>query len=64
MRKIKNVLQAIAEDILSNVRMLELADEETAADDLEFYVPRIRSAAEYLNRIAKKQNTNSQGGVD
>ncbi len=45
-------LNLIADDILASVRMLELADEDTAEDDLDVYLPKIRKAAEDLNGIA------------
>ncbi len=45
-------LNLIADDIMSSVRMLELADEDTAIDDLELYLPRIRKAVEDLNSKA------------
>ncbi len=45
-------LHLIADDILSYVRMLELADEDTIQDDIDFYLPKIRIAAEDLNSRA------------
>ena len=45
-------LHLIADDILSDVRMLEIADEDTVMDDLNLYLPRIRRAAEDLNSKA------------
>ena len=48
-----NDLHMIADEILHNVLMLELADSDTAEDDLLFYVPRIKRCAEDLKGIAK-----------
>lgn len=45
-------ITVIADDILANVRMLELADEETAVDDLDLYLPKIRKDAEDLINLA------------
>lgn len=45
-------LNLIADEILSNVRMLELSDEDSAEMDLDIYLPKIRRAAEDLNSIA------------
>ena len=47
-------LIAIADDIDHSCLMLNLSDEETAADDLSFYVPRILSAVETLRALVKK----------
>lgn len=47
-------LVAVANDIDHNCLMLNLSDEETAADDLSFYVPRILSAVETLRALVKK----------
>lgn len=47
-------LVAIADDINHNCLMLNLSDEESAADDLSFYVPRILSAVETLRVLVKK----------
>ena len=45
-------LNLIADEILSNIRMLELSDEDTAEEDLDLYLPKIRRAAEDLNSLA------------
>lgn len=50
-------LHLIADDILSYVRMLELADEDTIQDDIDFYLPKIRIAAEDLNTKAATAET-------
>lgn len=47
-------LVAVVDDIDHNCLMLNLSDEETAADDLSFYVPRILSAVETLRVLVKK----------
>lgn len=47
-------LVAVADDIDHNCLMLNLSDEETAADDLSFYVPRILSAVETLRVLVRK----------
>ncbi len=54
-------LNLIADEILSNVRMLELSDEDTAEEDLDLYLPKIRRAAEDLNRIAANSEQ-AEGG--
>ncbi len=44
-------LEPIADDILHNVFMLELANEDSAEDDIDFYVPYIKRAAENLIKV-------------
>ena len=46
---IKEIHQA-ADSILHYCLMLTLTDEESIADDLDFYVPMIKSAAEEIQR--------------
>ena len=53
-------LNLIADEILLNVRMLELSDEDIAEEDLDLYLPKIRRAAEDLNSIAA--NSEPAGG--
>lgn len=55
-------LNLIADEILSNVRMLELSDEDTAEEDLDLYLPKIRRAAEDLNGIAANSEQ-AEGGA-
>ena len=55
-------LNLIADEILSNVRMLEMTDEDTAEEDLDLYLPRIRRAAEDLNIIAANSEP-AEGGA-
>lgn len=55
-------LNLIADEILSNVRMLELSDEDTAEEDLDLYLPKIRRAAEDLNGIATNSEQ-AEGGA-
>ena len=54
MKKIieQTALNSIARDILSGVMMLELADEESAYSDIDFYLPRIKNAAEDLQTLS------------
>ena len=46
-------IQMIADEIHHNALMLELYDEETASNDIDFYVPQIKQAAEELLRIVQ-----------
>lgn len=46
-------LGAIIDEIEHNCNMLVLTDEETAADDVGFYVPRIQRAAYELRRLIR-----------
>ena len=48
------VLAAIAQEIEHNCSMLNLSDEESAADDISFYVPRIQNAVYTLRETIKK----------
>ena len=57
-------LHLIADDILSCVRMLELADEDTIQDDIDFYLPKIRIAAEDLNSKASPAETDKTDGTN
>lgn len=47
-------LAAVADDIDLNCMMLRLSDEESAEDDIGFYLPRITRAAHELRRIIKE----------
>ena len=65
----KKIIQAedinrITDEILHNCLMLGFADDESAEDDLSFYVPRIKRAAEDLKGIVKasKPAPEDQGG--
>lgn len=49
----KAIYQA-ADSILHYCLMLELTDEESIADDLDFYVPMIKSAAEEIQQRMMK----------
>ena len=55
-------LNLIADEILSSVRMLELSDEDTAEDDLDLNLPKIRRAAEDLNSLAANSES-VEGGA-
>lgn len=44
-------LSAVLGEIEHNCSMLALSDEETAAEDVAFYVPQIQRAADELRRI-------------
>ena len=46
-------LGAIIDEIEHNCNMLVLTDEETAADDVGFYVPRIQRATYELRRLIR-----------
>lgn len=46
-------LDAILNEIEHNCNMLVLSDEETSADDVGFYVPRIQRAAYELRRLIR-----------
>ena len=47
-------LAAIAEDVEHNCLMLSLSDEESAEDDIGFFVPRIKRAAYELRKIIEE----------
>ena len=47
-------LDAIVRDVEHNCSMLALADEESAADDVEFYVPEIQRAADRLRGLIRE----------
>lgn len=55
-------LNLIADEIISSVRMLELSDDDTAEEDQDIYLPKIRRAAEDLNSIAANSEP-AEGGV-
>ena len=59
-------LDAIADDILHNCFMLGFTDEESAEDDIGFYIPRIKGLAESLKSIAQQSPPApaDQGGMD
>lgn len=57
-----NDLTIIADDILSNIRMLELSDADSAEEDLDLYLSKIRRAAEDLNGIAANSEP-AEGGA-
>lgn len=44
-------LAGVLHEIEHNCSMLVLGDDETAGDDVEFYVPRILAAADELRRL-------------
>lgn len=46
-------LGAVLYEIEHNSSMLVLSDEDTAADDVMFYVPRIQAAADELRRLIR-----------
>lgn len=47
-------LDAVVRDVEHNCFMLALADEESAADDVEFYVPEIQRAADRLRGLIRE----------
>ena len=51
-------LAGILYEIEHNCSMLMLSDEDTAADDVEFYVPRIQRAADELRRMINQVEDN------
>lgn len=57
-------LLTIAEQIQYNCEMLSFTDEESAEDDVEFYVPVIRDLAEDLEALAVlKARQATEGGT-
>ena len=58
----KNELERIAADIQHEATMLDLADEESAKEDLDFYVPMILDDADKLQRLADSGTAVDRGG--
>ena len=59
----KNELERIAEDIQHEATMLDLADEESAAEDISFYVPMILDDVIKLKCLADDGQPAATGGV-
>ena len=60
----KDELEHIAENIQHEATMLDLADEDSAADDISFYVPMILNDADKLKRLADDGEPENTGGAN
>ena len=58
-----DALHRIADEIDHNCMMLELSDEDTAREDLDFYLPRIRQCADELNRLSASETKKDQAAA-